>query len=131
MSIPPIAPLNSPLNIETAVEKYFTMWNEHDPDVRRSVIGKLWTDDAVSVDPMSSVKGHDAIDAMVAGIQQNMPPHRFELVGDIAAHADRILYYWQMIGEDSAVMVAGLDAVRLTDDGRFADLAGFFQPTPT
>jgi hypothetical protein len=28
------------------------------------------------------------------------------------------------------VMAAGLDAVRVTGDGQFADLAGFFGPTP-
>ena len=72
------------MNIENAVEKYFAMWNEQDPVARRAVIGELWTEDAVSSDPMSSVIGHDAIDAMVAGIQTNMPPHRFELVGEIA-----------------------------------------------
>ena len=118
------------MNIQSAVEKYFAMWNEHDPVARRAVIGELWTEDATSTDPMSSVRGHDGIDAMVAGIQTTMPPHRFELAGEIAAHSDRVLYYWQMIGDDSGVMVAGLDAVRVADDGRFADLAGFFGPTP-
>ena len=118
------------MNIQTAVETYFAMWNEHDPVARRAVIAELWTEDATSTDPMSSVTGHDAIDAMVAGIQATMPPHRFELVGEIAAHSDRVLYYWQMISDDSSVMVAGLDAVRVTEDGRFADLAGFFGPTP-
>lgn len=114
------------MNIETAVEKYLAMWNEHDPVARRAVIGELWTEDATSTDPMSSVTGYDAIDAMAAGIHANMPPHRFTLVGEIAAHSDRVLYYWQMIGDDSSVMVAGLDAVRVIEDGRFADLAGFF-----
>jgi hypothetical protein len=118
------------MNIETAVTKYFTMWNEHDPAARLKVIRELWTHDAVSADPLSSVTGHDAIDAMVAGVQANMPPHRFELVGDIAAHNDRVLYYWRMIADDSSVMAAGLDAVRVTGDGQFADLAGFFGPTP-
>lgn len=118
------------MNIENAVEKYFAMWNEHDPVARRAIIGELWSDNAVSADPMSCATGHEAIDAMVAGIQTNMAPHRFERVGEIAAHADRVLYYWQMIGDDSEVMVAGLDAVRIASDGRFADLAGFFGPTP-
>ena len=118
------------MSIETAVEKYFAMWNEHDPVARRVVIRELWTEDAVSTDPMSSVTGHGAIDAMVAGIQATMSPHRFGLIGEIAAHSDRALYYWQMIGDDSGVMVAGLDAVRVADHGRLADLAGFFGPTP-
>jgi SnoaL-like domain len=61
------------MNIENAVEKYFAMWNEHDPIAPRAVIRELWTQDAVSADPMSSVTGHEAIDAMVAGIQTNMP----------------------------------------------------------
>ncbi len=117
--------------IESAVEKYFAMWNEHDPVARRAVIAELWTEDAISADPMSSVTGHNAIDAMVSGIQASMPPHRFAQVGEIATHSDRVLYYWQMIADDETVMVAGLDAVKIAADGRFADLAGFFGPTPT
>ncbi len=112
--------------VNEAIEGYFRMWNEPDPHARRSVIDGVWTETARSVDPLAAVEGRDAIDAMVAGVQESYPGHRFARVGEVRAHHDRAQFAWEMRSPEGAVVLSGIDCVRLAEDGRIEDLAGFF-----
>lgn len=109
----------------TLVENYFEMWNEPDASTRRDIIEKLWTQDAMSVDPVAAAKGHEEIAAMVTGVQTSYPGHRFNLTGEITEHHDRLHFRWEMKDADEKVQLAGLDSVRLAEN-QFADLAGFW-----
>ena len=111
--------------ISTIVENYFKMWNELDVENRNDIIQNLWTEEAVSVDPMAAATGHAEISAMVAGVQASYPGHRFNLAGDITEHHDRLHFRWEMKDAEENVQLAGLDSVRL-EGNRFADLAGFW-----
>lgn len=116
----------------TAVlDGYFEMWNTTDAAARRAVIERVWAPDGRSTDPMAAVQGHDEIDAMVGGTQAVYVDHRFRLAGEPDRHHDRLLFFWEMIDGDGGTVVAGLDSVLLADDGRIADLTGFFGPTPS
>jgi len=117
-------------DIAEVVANYFEMWNESNPQRRRAVIEKVWSRDASSVDPLNAVSGWDGIDDMVAGLQSTYPGHRFRQSSEIDEHHDRIRFAWEFTDADGAVQLAGLDVVRLDDDGRFADLTGFFGATP-
>ena len=117
-------------DIAEVVANYFEMWNENNPQRRRAVIEKVWSRDASSVDPLNAVSGWDGIDDMVAGLQSTYPGHRFRQSSEIDEHHDRIRFAWEFTDADGAVQLAGLDVVRLDDDGRFADLTGFFGATP-
>ena len=117
-------------NAKTLVDRYFTMWNEPNADERRAVISKLWSDEAVSVDPVAHVTGHAEIGAMVSKFQEDYPGHTFALTGDIVEHHDRLRFHWRMLDPQGEVQLSGLDCVRLSGDGRIADLAGFFDATP-
>ena len=111
--------------ISTIVENYFKMWNELDVQNRNNIIQNLWTEKAVSVDPIAAATGHEEISTMVAGVQASYPGHRFNLAGDITEHHDRLHFRWEMKDAEGNVQLAGLDSVRLEED-RFADLAGFW-----
>lgn len=52
--------------ISTAVDGYFAMWNESDPQRRREVIAATWAQDAGYIDPMFAADGPEALDALVA-----------------------------------------------------------------
>jgi hypothetical protein len=124
------ATVDPAFDAEAAIQRYLDMWHETDPTARRAIVDAVWTEDARSVDALSAVEGRAAIDAMVAAVQTGYPGHRFRHVGEPLRHNDRLLFFWELVDGDGAVVMPGLDAVRLAPDGRFADLAGFFGPRP-
>jgi hypothetical protein len=43
------------------------------------------------VDPTFDAKGSDALDAMVAGVHEQFPGHRFRKTGTVDVHNDRAM----------------------------------------
>ena len=110
------------------IENYIAIWNEADPDRRRELIAQTWTEDATYVDPMMAGAGHDGIDAMVAGAQQQFPGHRFELAGAPDAHHDRVRFTWHLRPEAGGDTVAvGIDFGVVAGDGRLRSVTGFLE----
>jgi hypothetical protein len=81
---------NATTPIGEVVDGYFAMWNETDQARRREVIEATWTSDASYVDPMFDAEGQDALDAMVAGVHEQFPGHRFRPTGTVDVHNDRV-----------------------------------------
>ena len=113
-------------SVSQSVEGYFNMWNENDTARRAAIIDDVWSTDAVSIDPMASVRGREQIARMVSSVQDQFPGHKFSRLGDVHEHHDRVLFHWQMTSPEGSVTVSGLDCVRLDEEGRFAELIGFF-----
>lgn len=112
----------------TVVDTYIDAWNETDSDRRRELIAQVWTDDATYLDPMMSGDGHDGIDAMIAGVQEQFAGARFELAGAPDAHHDRVRFTWHLKpagGGDT--MAVGIDFGTLADDGRLRSVTGFLE----
>lgn len=109
-----------------SVEGYFDMWNEESNTKRAKIIEKVWTPDGTSVDPMAAVKGPEEITQMVSSVQEQFPGHKFSQVGDLYEHHDRVLFHWQMASPEGNIKISGLDCVRVDEQGRFAELTGFF-----
>jgi hypothetical protein len=118
----------SPLAARVAA--YFEMWNETDAAARRELVDEVWTADALSVDPIAEVSGRTAIDGHVAAVQQQYPGYRIVQNGDVDAHHDRARFPWVMRDGTGQAVLTGIDSVRLAADGRFAELVGYFDPTP-
>ena len=55
--------------VTTVVDGYIAMWNETDPERRRSIIEQTWAEDGSYVDPHAEVAGTDGLDALVAAVQ--------------------------------------------------------------
>ncbi len=126
----PIITSTTPLN--TRVEGYFAMWNETDPARRRDMIAATWTEDASYVDPLFAAEGYEALDALVAGVHEQFPGHRFQLTGDIDAHHDRARWDWALVGPDGeAPVAAGVDVAMFAPDGRLRAVTGFFHQPAT
>jgi hypothetical protein len=110
------------------VDRYIAMWNETDPERRRSLVLETLTEDAQYVDPLMSGEGVDAINAMISGAQQQFPGHRFELVCGPEAHHDRLRFTWSLAANGSEPVAVGVDFATLADDGRMRSVTGFLEP---
>ncbi|QEC49045.1 nuclear transport factor 2 family protein [Baekduia soli] len=116
-------------DITDLVTTYIAVWNEGDADRRRALVAQAFSPDAAYLDPLMEGRGHDGIDAMVAGAQAQFPGHRFVLAGAPDAHHDRVRFAWHLVPEDGGAPAAiGIDFATLDDDGRLRAVTGFLEP---
>ncbi len=115
--------------ISDVVDGYFAMWNETDPLRRRAVTAATWSRDASYIDPLFSADGHEALDALVIAVHEQVPGYRFRLTGAVDAHHDRARWDWELASPDgsgSPPAAAGVDFAILAPDGRLRAVTGFF-----
>ncbi len=116
---------------DNVVERYIAIWNETDVERRRDLIAQTWDDKSSYVDPLFSADGHEGIDALVAGFQQQFPEHRFRLSSDVDQHHDRLRFSWELVEPVGGVaIVKGTDFGRVTSDGRLQVITGFLDQVP-
>ena len=113
--------------VMTVVDGYIAMWNETDPERRRSIIEETWTDDGSYVDPHADVEGADGIDALVAAVQEQFAGHRFVLAAGPDAHHDRVRFTWQLVADSGEAVATGVDFAVVADDGRLRAVTGFLE----
>ncbi len=112
------------------VEDYVDLWNETRPVMRHKLVEKVWSADALSSDPLAEVRGVKAIEAHIARTQAEFPWHRIARIGEVDQHHDRLRFPWALRDADGNTVLTGIDCVRLADDGRIAELVGFFDSAP-
>jgi hypothetical protein len=107
------------------VDAYLACWNAPDHESRAQTLGEAWHDDARSVDPLAEVTGVAEIAEMMAGVQAQMPGHRFEQRGAVRAHHDVVHWGWAMCTADGTEVLTGIDTA-VVREGRIVSLYGFF-----
>ncbi len=108
---------------ETLIDNYIAIWNETDPTRRRELIEQTWAGNGHYKDPLLEASGHEGIDAMTAGFQQNYPGHTFERVTELDA-GNR--FGWKLVEPGGTVFMTGVDTAELDDTGRFTSILGEF-----
>lgn len=111
------------------IDRYIAMWNETDAARRQALIARVWTENASYLDPVMQGDGRSGIDAMVQGVQQRFPGHRFRRTSAVDAHHDRLRFCWELAPEAGPALVKGTDIGVVTGD-RLAAITGFFDAAP-
>jgi hypothetical protein len=114
----------------TVVQRYLAAWNASDPAERRAAIEAVFAPDARYVDPLADVTGTEALDALIAGVQQQFPGMRFGPVGDVDAHHDVCRFQWSLGPEGAEPLVIGFDVATVGPDGRISTVQGFLDKVP-
>jgi hypothetical protein len=118
-------------NVNEMVVRYLAAWNEREPQKRRELVAKTWTEDGTYVDAARDGKGHDALDAMLARAQGHFPGYRLNLASGIEVHHDYLRFSWAAGGTaDAPLFIKGTDFVILGGDGRMKSVVGFTDAAP-
>jgi hypothetical protein len=112
------------------VDAYFAMLNETDPDRRRALTDRAWTEDAAYYDPLMEAQGHQALSDMVGAVHAQFPGQRFVRTSGIDAHHGLVRFGWELGDGEGTVTIAGIDVGIVAPDGRLSRIAGFFGPLP-
>ncbi|HWI28848.1 MAG TPA: nuclear transport factor 2 family protein [Stellaceae bacterium] len=70
------------------IDRYIEMWNETDGVRRRELVAHVWTEGARYLDPVLEGKGRSGIEAMIRGVQERFPGHRFRRTSAVDSHHD-------------------------------------------
>ncbi len=116
----------------TVATRYIAAFNETDPTVRRDLIARTFTVDATYVDPLMSGDGAGGIDAMIVGVQGQLPGFSFRRAGKVDGYPDRLRFAWELLppGAD-APGAGGTDFALLASDGRLRAVTGFLDLMPS
>jgi hypothetical protein len=118
-------------HVNELVVSYLAAWNERDPQRRRELVAKTWSDDGTYVDAHRRGAGHQAIDAMLATAQESFPGYRVRLVSGIETHNGHARFSWAAGGTPEAPLyLGGTDVVTVGKDGRLAAVVGFVDAAP-
>jgi hypothetical protein len=114
-------------DVNEIVDSYLATWNESDPEQRRALVARTFSDDASYLDPLMSGDGAHGIDAMIGAAQQQFPGHRFTLAAGPDAHHDRVRFSWTLAVDGGEPIARGVDFAVLAHDGRLKSVTGFLE----
>lgn len=117
------------MNAEPLVDRYIEAWNEADDARRAELLTQTFSPDAEYRDPVMRGDGGEGINAMIAQARAQFPGAAFHRLGPAEAHHDAVRFSWTLRSGDGADLARGTDVGRVTGDGRFRSVVGFFDPT--
>jgi hypothetical protein len=112
------------------VARQYAAWNEADPERRRSLIDSVWAAEGSYTDPLADVRGRDAIDAVIAAVQQQFPGLVFSLGGPVDANHQQARFSWHLGPAGEEPLVIGFDVAVLGAGGQIDAVYGFLDKVP-
>lgn len=112
-------------NVTDLIDRYIAAWNETDAERRRDLIAQTWTETASYIDPLMQAEGRAGIDAMIQGVQERFPGHRFRRTGEVDAYQDRVRFSWELGPEGGAAVAGGTDFGVVAAGDRLQAVTGF------
>jgi hypothetical protein len=111
----------------TLVDRYFTLWSEADPAVRRHGLRSTVTDDVDFRDAFGCTSGRDELGDQIAAALMHMPGIRLVRSGDVRQCQGTAIVDWTAQGPDGQPRGAGTNVFGLAPDGRIARVVGFWK----
>ncbi|MGV9269117.1 nuclear transport factor 2 family protein [Kitasatospora sp. NPDC003701] len=109
------------------------LWNDYaacwsaDPADRPAALGAVAVDEVAYRDPGTEVGSLTELAAYMAGFAGAFPGHRFR-IDEVLEHHDRSLARWTQLDGQGEAASTGISTARHHEDGRLADITGFFLP---
>ncbi len=113
------------LDIDAVVTRYFDAWNANPAD-RAAAVAAVFSPDSYYCDGAAEAAGAEAIAAMMDAVADRFPGSSFRRISPVDTHHHQVRFAWVLEAADGSTIIDGLDAMRLTPDGRIATTLGFF-----
>ena len=101
--------------------RYIAVWNEPDPQLRRTAIAQLFAPNAVHYTPSQEVHGLAELEVRIATAYEKwVEPgvHAFRAVPNANGHHNAVRFNWEMVTQVSGeVDSVGFDFILLDDAG--------------
>ncbi len=110
-------------------EAYIAAWNERRAAARMDKRASHWAAPPAYRYPQFRVEGHDAIDALIAGVQERFPAFRFALKPSASGYDDVVRLAWTLGPAGAEAPIEGSDVLVLAD-GKIKDVIGFLDKVP-
>jgi len=108
------------------VDTYLAAWNEADDAKRKQLLERCWSAGGTYTDPVADVAGPEALAAVIAQFQQQMPGASIQLGGGIDEHHGRLRFPWKLQMADGSTRITGIDVGEVTADGKLQSILGFW-----
>ena len=118
----------SSADIENLVDSYCRAWFDPDPDERRRLMARSFETDGVYVDPAVHLFGIEALLTHIEKVIAARPGFWLRRTSVIDGHHDLIRFGWVRMAGDEVDGEESIDVCRISPDGRFSLVAGFFGP---
>jgi hypothetical protein len=125
-------------DLARALHDYVEAWNEPDAGARDRLLSVCVTDGVVMVPGYAAqappIRGREALAAEIGAMIARRPVGRgFRLTrtGEVGAHHGWARFGWRVVDADGVALIvggteiAGLDVVRVADDGRLDEIIVF------
>jgi hypothetical protein len=116
--------------MDEVLQAYFDAWNEPDPDKRARLLGCCLTEAAEQLDPIGRWRGIDGFVERIGRYHEAAPGTRIVPASGVDAHNHVSRYAWQVVNEEGASILEGLDVVERANDGRLKRVLMFYGPLP-
>jgi hypothetical protein len=105
---------------------YQAAWSVVSDDKRQKMLDDSVAPDCVYTDPVSISRGHRELTAKMQATQRNFPGATFRN-DKFAQHHGQAISSWTMLDRNGTAIFAGTSYARYGDDGRLAQMTGFFE----
>jgi hypothetical protein len=107
------------IDVDQIVDHYVAVWNEPDPELRRSAIAALWAEDGIELVESTRFQGHEELDARIAEAHKEFVVNREFTVtsaNDTFAHHDAVTFTIQLTTKDGELAWAARVFLILGED---------------
>jgi uncharacterized protein YndB with AHSA1/START domain len=113
-------------DVAGVVDRYFALWAEPDPSIRREGLAAVTAHAVILHDAFSCTSGLDDLSAHLSAAQAHMPGVKMKRVGDVRQCQGTALVDWAAEGPDGVSRGSGTNVFDLAPDGRIARVVGFW-----
>ncbi len=108
-----------------ALQNYFKMWNEIDPNLMRAYLDKAVALDCIWIDPQNSHIGRNGLEKNVRHFRSNFPDATLDICSNVDSHHRLYRYDWKIKTGDK-LLIEGFDVTVLNEEGMIERVCGFF-----
>ena len=116
------------MQTEHIIDSYCAAWNEECEQNRLTLLRSCMIEDAVYVDPTTSLKGLAQLSEHIAAVFKRFPRSKIIRTSGIDHHHGIGRFSWVKELHDGSRLADSIDVVEFAADGKLHRVIGFFGP---